>query len=169
MAKIIRNSRELNSVLKQVAYKMLSQAREEVYNAIQKSIEEYYKEYTPSRYKRTYRFLSSLVKTEVKQRGNELWCEVKIDEDYLKYAYPYPNDFYPKSYPQDYDGRPALGLDVVNWANRKFPDDEDEGYNHGYTIDAGRNDGFWDGALEELGDILLILKKNLKKQGIKVV
>ena len=94
--------------------------------------------------------------------------EVKIDDDYLNYAYPYTGKFNP-SYPHDYDGRFAMGRDVVNWANRQFPDDDFEGGNHGFTIDAGRDDGFWDGTLEELGDIILLLKKNLKNQGIKIV
>ena len=166
--KIIKNGQELNKLLKQIAYNILSKTRNEIYNAIQKSIKEYYAEYSPAVYERKYRFLNSLVKTEIKQRGNELWCEVKIDEDYLNYAYPYTGKFNP-SYPHDYDGRFAMGRDVVNWANRQFPDDDFEGGNHGFTIDAGRDDGFWDGTLEEFGDVILLLKKNLKNQGIKIV
>lgn len=170
MEKIIKNSQELNKLLKQIAYKMLSKTRDEVYDAIDKSIKEYYTEYTPTIYERKYRFLNSLVKTEIKQKGNELWCEVKIDEGYLKYIYPYTGKFDP-SYPHehDYDGRFAMGIDVVNWANRQYPDDDDNGGNHGYTRDSKRETGFWDGAIDELGDILKILRKNLTDQGIKVV
>lgn len=167
MTKTIRNEKDLDSLLKRIAYKMLSRTRDEIYGAIQKSIDEYYSEYTPAVYKRKYKFLNSLVKTEIKQQGNELRCEVKIDEDYLRYAYPYTGKFNP-SYPHDYDGRFAMGMDVVNWANRKCPDDDEPGGNHGYTKDVGRDDGFWDGTLEELGDIIQLLKKNLKNQGIKI-
>lgn len=168
MSQIIKNGKDLDKLFKKIAYKMLSKTRNEIYNAIQQSIKEYYLEYTPSIYKRKYKFLSSLVKTEIKQSGNKLWCEVKIDETYLNYTYPYIGEFNP-SYPHDYDGRFATGKDVVNWANREFPDDDFSGGNHGFTIDAGRDDGFWDGTLKELGDIILLLKKNLKNQGIKII
>ena len=165
---LIKNKNDLDKLLKQIIYKTLRETQEEIYDAIDKSIKEYYAEYNPHLYKRTYKFLNSLVKTEIKQSGNELRCEVKIDDDYLRYAYPYPNKFNP-SYPQDYDGRPTLGIDIVNWANRQFPNDEADGGNHGYTVDEGREDGFWDVALDELGGIISILKKNLKNQGIKIV
>lgn len=168
---VIRTKKDLDKLLKEIAYKMLSKTRDEIYKAINDSINEYYSEYSPTTYSRKYRFLNSLVKTEIKQKGNELYCEVKIDEDYLNYAYPYTGRFNP-SYPHDYDGRSAMGMDIVNWANRKYPDDGDYGFeqgNHGYTINAGRDEGFWDGTLQELGDIILILKKNLKNQGIKIV
>ncbi len=168
MSQIIKNGKDLDKLLQQIAYKMLAKTQNEIYEAIDKSIKEYYLEYTPRVYDRTYQFLNSLVKTEIKQSGNKLWCEVKIDEDYLNSVYPYTGKFIP-SYPHHYDGRFAMGIDVVNWANRKFPDDDSPGGNHGYTIDAGRDDGFWDDALEDVGDIILLLKKNLKEQGIKIV
>jgi hypothetical protein len=168
LAKIIRNGKDLEGHLKRIARNMLEKTRDEVYEAINLSINEYYKEFKPDRYERTYMFLRSLVKTEIKVRGNELYCEVKIDEDYLNYAYPHPNKFDP-SYPQDYDGRDATGYDVVSWANRKYPNDSAPGGNHGYTMDAGRNEGFWDSAMEEIGDILQLMKNNLKNMGINVV
>lgn len=168
MANLIKNKNDLNSLLKQIAQDMLLTTRDEIYKAIQKSIESYYSEYHPSVYNRTEKFLNSLVKTEIKQSGRELFCEVKIDEEYLKYTYPYTGKFNP-SYPHHYDGRFAMGIDVVNWANRQFPDDDVPGGNHGYTIDAGREDGFWDGTLEELGEILTLLKKNLELQGLNIV
>lgn len=168
MAKIIKNSKDLDKLLSQVSARMLLKTRDIVYDAIQKSIEEYYSEFKPGVYRRRFLFMSSLVKTEIKRYGNELRCEVKIDEGYLNYAYPNTGRFNP-SYPHDFDGRFAMGRDVVNWANRKFPDDEFEGGNHGFTGNSEREEGFWDGALEELGDIILILKKNLLNQGIKIV
>lgn len=168
MAQIIKNGKDLDNLLRKIAYDMLKKTRDEIYEAIQKSIKEYYVEYSPSTYERKYRFMCSLVKTEIKQKGRELWCEVKIDEDYLKYTYPYPNKFNP-SYPHNYDGRFTQGVDVVNWANRQFPHDDFEGGNHGFTIDAGRDDGFWDGTLDELGNIISLLKKNLQNQGIKII
>lgn len=168
MGGIIKNGADLDKLLKNIARNMLEKTRDKVYEAIYQSIKEYYMELNPTQYRRTYKFLSSLVKTDVVERGNELCCEVKIDEDYLKYTYPLTGQFYP-SYPHHYDGRFAQGYDVVNWANRKFPNDEFEGGNHGFTVDTGRDDGFWDGTLEELGDIITLMKQNIQKQGIKVI
>ena len=168
MAILIKNKNDLNSLLKKIAQDMLLTTRDEIHEAIQKSIEDYYSEYHPSVYERTEKFLNSLVKTEIKQNGRELICEVKIDEEYLKYTYPYTKKINP-SYPHHYDGRFAMGIDVVNWANRQFPDDDAPGGNHGYTIDTGREDGFWDGTLDELGEILTLLKKNLELQGLNIV
>ncbi len=169
MTKYIRNGNDLQELLRQIAYKMLSKTRDEIYTAINDSIKEYYKEYTPHKYKRKYKFLSSLVKTKIKQDKNELWCEVKISESYLNYGYPHTGVFKP-SYPHDYDGRFAMGRDVVNWANRKYPDDDGTGKKHGYTKEASSySDGFWDGSMKELGDIIQLLKKNLKNQGLKIM
>lgn len=146
---------------------MLVDTRQIVFDAIHKSIAEYYNEYEPKKYERTYKFLNSLVKTKIVRTGNTLSCEVKIDEDYLEYNYPYTGLFEP-SYPHHYDGRFAQGIDVVNWANNKFPDDDEAGGTHGYTI-VGNSGGFWDRAMEDIGNILVLLKQNLSKQGIHLV
>lgn len=168
MATIIKNKSDLDKLYKEIANKMLLKTRDEIYAVIKKSIEEYYSEFKPSVYQRTYEFLSSLIKTEIKQTGNTLICEVKIDEEYLNYNYPYTGK-YNLSYPHDIDSRSATGSDIVNWANRRFPNDTHPGGNHGYTVSAGRDDGFWDVSLKELGDIISILKKNLLNQGINVI
>lgn len=169
MSGIIRNSKDLDGILKRIAYNMLETTRNKIYDAIKLSINQYYSEYHPGRYDRSYKFLKSLVKTDIVRRGNELVCEVKIDEDYLDYIYPNPNNFTPDSYPQDTDGRDATGFDVVSWANRQFPNDNEPGGNHGYTVNEGRPDGFWDGTMEELGDIITLMKQNIEKQGVKII
>lgn len=164
---VIKNARDLDRLFKMVAKNALKDARDKVYKAIDDSINQYYKEYTPSVYKRTYKLLNSLVKTDIVKIKGGFFCEVKINEDYLDYAYPYTGEFNP-SYPHDYDGRFAMGMDVVNWANFVFTDDNSSGGNHGYTARIN-SDGFWDRALKELGDILDILKKNIIKQGLKII
>lgn len=162
MARLIKNKNDLNKILEDIATKMLADVREKVYTAIHESIETYYAEYTPSMYRRTYRFLNSLVKTGIMRRGNELYCEVKIDEAYLKYKYP-DLDGYPPCV-----GRRATGYDVASWANWEFPNDEYPGGNHGYTVDEGRREGFWDIAIDDLGNIVSLMKENLQKQGLKI-
>ena len=170
MSKLIRNRYDLDAFMRHGAIEMLEKARNRIYEVIQESIEEYYQEYTPGRYVRTGRFLNSLVKTQLiwDGGGKAIWCFVKIDENYLNYTYPYTGRFNP-SYPHDYDGRYAKGLDVARWANRDFRNDGDfESGNHGYTVDAGREGGFWDLAMDEVGDILKLLKKKLVESGFKV-
>lgn len=167
MARLIKNKNDLNKILEDIATKMLADVREKVYTAIHESIETYYAEYTPSEYKRTHKFLNSLVKTNITRKGNELYCEVKIDEEYLRYSYPKNERFRAYLYPQG-EGRNATGYDVVSWANWKFPNDTAPGGNHGYIVNEGRREGFWDIAINDLGNIVNLMKKNLRKQGLKI-
>lgn len=164
MPTIIKNGAELDSLLEKIAHQALENTREKIGNALQAAIERYYDEYDPDWYRRTNAFLNSLVKTDIIKKGNALSCEVKIDEDYLRSFYKSED-----GYPGEDKGVRARGIDIVNWANRKFPDDPEPGGNHGYTIDGGYLYGFWDGTLNELGDILDIIKDELQKVGINIV
>lgn len=155
----IKNQEQLRKVLQSYVASALEKTQEEIYDVIQKSINEYYREYTPSFYQRTYKFLNSLVKPKVEIKGNSIECEVKIDEEYLRYHYPGSN------FANDY---PATGQDVVSWANRDVPG----AGNHGYTVDEGRDIGFWDEGIQTLGGeigIIRMLVYNLEKRGLKVV
>lgn len=152
----IRNEKQMMDILlEKYASAALKKTQLEIYYAIQESINEYYKEYIPSVYERKYKFLNSLIKTEVIRTGNSVSCEVKIDESYLRYSYPDRGDLQ------------ATGLDVAKWANRDI-----SGYgNHGGTVDAGRDDGFFDIGLQDLGGetgIIALLVSNLKKRGLNV-
>lgn len=154
----IKNSKQLTDViLDRYAASALQLTQKEIYNSIQESINEYYHEYSPDFYSRKFKFLNSLIKTEIVRLGNNISCEVKIDESYLKYSYPN----------QMSDDLSATGLDVVKWANRE------SGYgNHGGTVDAGRSEGFWDIGLRDMGGeigILTVLKNNLKKRGLNLI
>ena len=155
----IKNQEQLRKVLQSYVASALEKTQKEIYDVIQESINDYYKEYTPKYYDRTYKFLNSLVKPKIEIKGDTIECEVKIDEDYLRYHYPGSNFEY------DY---PATGRDVVSWANRDVPG----AGNHGYTVDAGRDIGFWDEGIQTLGGeigIIRTLVYNLEKRGLKVV
>ena len=171
MAQMIKSMSELRRILQNRASHALKLTRNDMFKVFQKHINKYYSEYRPIVYKRTYKFLNSLVKTEVVLIGNELSCSVKIDEDYLSYEYPYTQLFNP-SYPHQYDGRFASGYDVASWANGDFPWDDYPGGKHGYTVDVGNGNGFWDDAIKELGGrdgIMRLVKNNLKKCGVPIV
>ena len=155
----IKNQEQLGKVLQSYIASALEKTQIEIYDVIQESISEYYKEYTPKYYDRTYKFLNSLVKPKVEIKGDTIECEVKIDEAYLRYHYPGSNFEY---------NYPATGRDVTNWANRAVPG----AGNHGYTVDIGRDVGFWDEGIQTLGGeirIIRMLVYNLETRLLMVV
>lgn len=138
----------------------LKQAQQIVYDCIQDSINEYYKEKVfrggsaiPSVYERSYKLLNSLVKTDMIKIGKSWQCEVKIDESYLNYQYPGT---------PGWSGIPATGQDVLEWNNADG--------SHGRTVDGEWK--IWEQAITALGGengIIEILKVKLKKAGIPIV
>lgn len=158
--KIIKNINDLNRLLEQRACLALKQTQKIVYECIQESINEYYSEKVfrggtsnqPLLYSRSYKLLNSLVKTNIVKYGNSISCEVKIDEDYLRYQYPGTDGI---------DGISATGLDVLTW--------NEENGSHGGTVDGDVR--IWSDAMKALGGeygIIAILKTKLKKSGIKI-
>lgn len=153
----IKNSKQLaDRVLDAYVSSALKATQQIIYETIQESITEFYSEYSPEFYSRTYKFLNSLVKTDVVRSGNSIQCVVKINEDYLNYSYP-NQDFSPSL--------SATGSDVAHWANRDF------GFgNHGGTVNTDSS-GFWDRAMQDLGSetgIMALLISNLKKRGLNI-
>lgn len=61
-------------------------AKEKIALIINHFLTEYYKEFEPEVYVRTYQLLNSLVKTDVKLVGNEWVAEVYFDLDALDYS-----------------------------------------------------------------------------------
>lgn len=125
----------------------------EMFKVFQKKINEYYSEKVfsggtssiPQMYDRTYKLLNSLIKTDVVQSGNEISCQIMLDENYLNYTYK--------------EG--ATGLEVATYANTKT---------HGGTVTGDIE--IWNDAIEELGGksgILSLLKSNLKKCGVPII
>lgn len=82
---LISNTNELNNMLKKVAMEAMNQVREQVSDCIDKFIKQYYEEYTPEQYFRTYQFFDSLVVPSVKANGNTLTCEIYLDSGSMNY------------------------------------------------------------------------------------
>lgn len=133
----------LNTVCKQVC----EFAANEVYEAINYFIAQYYSEWEPSFYQRQYDFLHSAFKTTVKKVGNSYVAEVGIDYESL--------DNY----------KDATGLQVVTWANTK-------GIHGGYDASSeGANTAVWDDAMDSTinsGQLLLDCIVYLKGKGFKI-
>lgn len=148
MATVIKSLKDLKKkILELRIQKALEITQDEIWEVVQSHIDNYYNEYDPERYIRTFRFQTkSLIKTEVVKKDGKLCCTVEIDPNYLNYTYP---------------GGYATGLGVVMEANR---------HSHGgiYDDDFGC---FWDDSMVELGlapGIEALMKRNLIKCGIPI-
>ena len=157
MKKKIRNYNDLSNVLDQYIKRTLEETQNIVEEAIQESIDEYYKEKVfrnktsniPTLYERTNRLMNSLVKTAIVKSNGVISCQVKIDESYLNYHYP------------NYLGLSATGRDVLNWNNVYG--------SHGGTVDGDWR--MWDEAIDCIGGqdgILYIFKEKLKNKGLTI-
>lgn len=65
---------------------VVQEARDRVHKVFEEFLLEYYSEFTPEVYERTYQLLSSCVKTEVVSTGNGWTAEVYFDEAALDYS-----------------------------------------------------------------------------------
>ena len=145
MATVIKSMNDLTKILESRIQQALKITQQEIFETIQRYINDYYHEYTPELYQRTWKLLNSLIKTEIIKVDNGFSCNVQIDKNYLSYKYK----------------GGATGLDVTTYANQ---------HSHGgvYDDDFGQ---FWNDAMGELGlelGIKSIMKKNLKKCGISI-
>lgn len=84
---LIKNDTQLKRVMQQAAKQALSEVEEQIKVCIDNYVRQYYTEYTPHQYKRTYQFLRSITKTEVVVRGNTISCDIHIDMN-LHYSEP---------------------------------------------------------------------------------
>ena len=165
---IISNSSDLQKVLGVAAKNMLEEMQRKVYDIIQKSIQEYYNEYTPKKYGRTYKFLKSLIKTKIVQKGNTFECVVKISDDYLDYKYPI------SEMEREAGVKPTTGLDVVNSAEGNAVDKDGNKYSpsHGGVVLQNPRP-FWTAGIDEINDmefieICKLIRTNLIRSGFKV-
>lgn len=145
MATVIKSMSDLTKILESRIQQALKMTQQEIFKVIQQHITDYYHEYNPRMYQRTWKFLDSLIKTNIVNTNGTISCTVEIDKDYLPYRYK----------------GGATGLEVANYANQ---------YSHGgvYDDDFGQ---FWDDAMAELGlepGIKYLMKKNLKKCGVPI-
>lgn len=79
------NINQIESIIRSKMKSALIQAQEKVYQVIHSWVKEYYSEYSPSVYVRTYQFYKSLVKSEIRETANGYECEIYFDMEAMDY------------------------------------------------------------------------------------
>ncbi|MBO5828705.1 MAG: hypothetical protein J6R59_09670 [Paludibacteraceae bacterium] len=128
----------------------ISQAEEKVYRVIDGALKQYYSEFSPDEYIRTQKLLHSLVKSNVKRVGNGYEAEVYFDGSKLNYQ----TGVIPTQH----------GTGYATWGAEEVLDTAMHGSHGGYI------DGIaiWGTSKAVLGDIYVLIKKELIAQGIPI-
>ena len=135
----------------------LLNAQEEVYKIIKNFLRQFYGDYDPSAYQRTYQLLQSLVQSRVVSKGNGYVAEVYFNLDALSY-----------------DGGNPSGEQVMAAASQglhgaigKIPNSK---YNSNFQYIPGNSGiGIWDDPIEILdAKAINILKNMLIAEGIAI-
>lgn len=156
---VFNNENELKAFLLSKCTAAVAEAQKKVHKVIDDCLIEFYMEYEPEEYLRTGQLLHSLVKTNVTQNGDVITAEVYFDASALGYT---------KGYKILKNTHRHGILGYANWDSGKVLEIAMEGdYPHGGYLGAG-GDGIWDKSMFRLKDILKILERELKAQGIPI-
>lgn len=83
---VFKNEEQLKSFLLQKCKNALIKSQEQVYQIINRFVKEFYAEYNPEMYERTYQLFSSLVKSDIIQTGSRYEAQVYFDLSSLDYV-----------------------------------------------------------------------------------
>lgn len=136
-----------SQILEKYVASAMKKTQEEIYGAIQDTIVGFYKDYTPTLYERTWKFLNSLIKTNVEIKGNTVQCKVLVDPKYLNYEYQH-SELY---------GNAITGLEVANWAEQGL---------HGGWKKGKTGKEFWMDSYDMYDQFINSFKTNLEKRGL---
>lgn len=81
-----KNDNELKNFLLQKCKTAISQAQNRIYAIIKKVLVEFYQDYDPVLYERTYQLLHSLVKSDIRKVGSGYRAEVYFDLGSMNYV-----------------------------------------------------------------------------------
>lgn len=140
-----KNLKELNEILKNYIGAALILTQWDIREILEKKVEEYYDEYQPVLYERTWKLRNSLQCSNIKFEKKGVSCTVGWDNYYIAMRYT----------------GGATGEQVLYWFNDK---------SHGGRVQGEHK--FWDEAIEEIneiyGGIPNLFKRNCKKAGIPI-
>lgn len=83
---VFKNEAQLKSFLLSKCQNALIKAQEQVYQIIDRFVKEFYAEFSPEMYERTYQLYRSLVKSDIVSTGNGYKAEVYFDLSSLDYV-----------------------------------------------------------------------------------
>lgn len=144
----IKNIKTLKRIINRKIHEAVRLTSEDIHYFIFVSLQSFYKDYHPKRYRRTHKFLESLNISKIIVKNNTFHCTIGLNDSYLDYVY---------------DGG-ATGENVATWA-----DDPSYLHTHGGTVE-GRVRVF-DDAWTNIGGyngIKSLLKKNLIQVGLPI-
>ena len=144
-------------------------AREKVYDKIAEFLLQFYEEFTPRVYVRTYQLLCSLVKTDVKSTTNGWTAEVYFDISALKYAtriVPQGQPWTPWASENNTYHRETWADENTKWV---FENAMTGTYPHGGYSGAKKNTRIWTESLKALNqEKRNMLRQSLLEAGIPV-
>lgn len=82
----ITSTAQLKKVILDRAKQAIESSQEEVYTIMENVLKQFYAEYTPIMYERTYQLLKSCVKGEIKKDSNSITTTVYFDSGLLNYT-----------------------------------------------------------------------------------
>lgn len=146
---MIKNMADLKNFVNERIAVALELTRDEIFKIVLHYCEEYYDEYLPNEYHRTYKLLHNCQKSEISKNGNEYSFWVGWNDNYLKFIYPGEDE--------------VSGLWVLQEYNSGT---------HGTYLPFGkRGSNFWDLSITDIenqGGINNIFKKNCKLCGLNI-
>lgn len=116
MSQTIRNLAQLQKAAEKQCYYLADKVAEKVKANIEEFIKDYYREFKPSQYSRTWRLLNSVVKTKPKKIKGGYEVEVYIDTSI--------------EYPSTWKGEPWTMENTMYMANQGMHGRYDGGYPH---------------------------------------
>ena len=112
---IIKNETQLKQILLAKCKNALIKTQEQVYQIINRFVKEFYAEYSPEMYERTYQLYRSLVKSEIIPTGNGYEAYVYFDLSSIDYVTGRNPSGEQVMQAADYGRNGAMGLAVADF------------------------------------------------------
>lgn len=148
---VFKNEKQLKEFLLSKCKIALTQVEERIYRVIDGALQQYYSEFEPDEYIRTQQLLHSLVKSDVKRVGDRYEAEVYFDGSSMHYE-------------TQHVLRQSGWYGSATWGADEVLDTAMNG-SHGGYIDGT---AIWGTSHAVLGDIYMLIKKELIAQGIPI-
>lgn len=164
------NTNQLTSYIGKKTETALLLAQEQVFLQINKYIKQYYAEYTPEVYERTYQLYKSLVKSNLVTKGNQMAVEVYLDANQLDYHIKNMTKIYDENgyvNPFNYANSPNGQFQSSGWSEDKTLASAAHG-SHGGVV---KGTAIWDESMKLLKGsnyAFVILYNAIRQLGIPI-